>query len=269
MEYAAIIAAIAGVIGNLLGSGKDAEAAALREKIAAEYGPEILPQLDKAVAEQAGPSAFANTPENDTARRGQLDVQSELERIYDTGGQTEGDKAAYDLARRGVSQQAASRAGGIGLEAARRGQTAGPLGAVLASQSGQDELNALAGLNAQIASDSRGRALQALMARGQSLGQMRGQDWQSASERANAMDLMGRFNASQRQATSMYNTGLSQQQFDNNMRRLGAQAAAREGVAQGNERAGAADRQTAAGFGNSALSFGQAWDWQQKKEKDK
>ena len=91
----------------------------------------------------------------------------------------------------------------------------------------------------------------------------RGMDWNVQSDKATATDLMNRFNASQRQGAEMYNVGLPQQQFDNNMDRLAAQSAARGGQAAGMDRAAAGTRQQAAGIGNAALSYGQAWDWAQ------
>ena len=142
---------------------------------------------------------------------------------------------------------------------------------MLASQSGQDELEALAGLNAEVASSGRARALQALQARAPQAQAMRGQDWGVKQDRASATDLMNRFNAGQRQQTGMYNAGLAQQQYDNNMLRLSGQSAAVNGQAAGYEREGNNARQTGAGLANSALSYGQAYDWAQdpsKKKKD-
>ncbi len=261
--WEAIIGAATAAIGAFISAGQEGEAQKLRAKIAAEYGPEILPDLDRAVAQQSGDSAFQGLAEDDSGRAAQLGVEGELANIYDTGGSTQADQAAYDVARRGVSQRSAQRAGDASMSAAQRGQGAGPLGAVLASQGGQDELEALAGLNADVASQGRQRALQALQARGQMAGQRRGQDWGVQTDRASAADLMNRFNASQRQTAEMYNVGLPQQQYDNNMQRLAAQNAARSGQAAGIDRQAAGTRQTAAGIGNAAVSYGQAWDWAQ------
>lgn len=261
MDYAAIIAAAVSAITLLVSSGQEREAQELRTRLTAEFGPEILPDLDKAIAEQAGGSAFEGLSANDQGRQAQLGVADELANIYDTAGQTPADEAAYDVARRGVSQRAASQKGDLGIEAARRGQNGSGLASVLAMQSGQGELEALAGLNADIASSGRQRALQALLGRGQMAGQMRGQDWEEASTGASATDLMNRFNASQRQAAGMYNAQLPQTQFQNNMDRLGAQGAAINGQASGIERQAAGTRQTGAGVANSALSYGQSWDW--------
>lgn len=268
MGFGEVFGAVVAAIGMFYSMGKDEEAASLRRRMAAEFGDEILPELDKAVAQEAGSSAFQGLTEDSTGRREQLDVMDELQAIYDTGGMTPGDQAAANQASRQVSSRAASRAGGIGLEAARRGGSQN-MAAVLGAQSGQDELEALAGLNADIVASSRQRALQALQARGGMAGQLRGQDWNVASDRASAMDVQNRFNASQRQAAEMYNVGIPQMRFNNQMALKGARNAANEGVAQGAERMGAAGRQTAAGVGNAAVSYGQAWDWgQDDKEHD-
>lgn len=266
MEYAAVAAAFASILTALISAGKEGEAQHLRNQIAAEYGPEILPELDKAVAEGAGDSAFAGLRERDDGRREQLDVLRELENVYETGGRTRADEAALDVAGRRVSQRAGQQKGDVAISAAQRGQRGTGLEAVLASQSAQDELEALASLDAEVASSGRNRALQALQANGALASGVRGDDWRSMSEVASATDLQNRFNASQQQQTNMYNATLPQQEFDNEMRRLGAQGAAREGAARGIDASAAGVRQTGAGIGNAALSAGAAWDWKNKKE---
>ena len=258
MEYAQIIAAAASIIGSLIGAGEDAKAQAIRQQMADEYGADILPGLDEMVAEQAGFSALG--AEDTDARNIQMDVDSQLRDAYERAGQTPEDVAAYDVARRGVSSRAAQQSQNVAQESARRGQIGGPLAAVLAEQSGQSELDALAGMNAQIASDARGRGLQALGMRAQNASGVRSQDWRAKSDRATAADLMSRFNASQRQVAAQYNAQLPQTQYTNNLARLAGRNNALAGVASGHETAGAAARQTGAGLGNAALSYGSAWD---------
>jgi hypothetical protein len=267
MDYAAIVAAVAGVISALVGIGKDAEAQMLREKMAAEYGDEILPDLDAAVAQEAGKSAFDGATEDTTGRRAQLDALGELDDVYQSGGRTDADQAAYNQAARQVAMRAASRAGGIGIETARRGGNQN-MSALLSAQSGQDELEALAALDADIAASGRNRAFEALRAKSGLASGIRGDDWRSQEAQLSAIDLANRFNASQRQAAEMYNVGLPQQRFENRMDLISKRNAALEGVAAGAERAGAAARQTGAGIGNAALSYGQAWDWKQQKDKE-
>lgn len=244
--------------------GQEGEALALRRQLAAQYGDDILPHLDKAVAQEAPDSAFAQLA--GTQRAPQMEVDAELQNIYDTAGQTQADQAAYDVARRGVSQAAGQQAGDIASTAARRGGMGGGLEAALVSQAGQDELNALGGLNASIAADSRGRALQALMGRASNASQMRGQDWREASDRAAAMDLTNRFNATQRQGAEMVNQQLPQQAFDNKLALLSGRRGATEGAAANLERSASGTRQQGGQLGQSAISFGAAWDDEEKKK---
>lgn len=266
MGYAEIIAAAVAAIGMLVGAGKDAEAQALRQRIADEFGPEILPELDAAVAEQAGPAS--DRTESDDMRREQLGTLSELDDVYQSGGRTAADEAAYTVAGRKVAQRAGQQAGDISLEAARRGQTGSGLGATLATQAGQNELEALASLDADVASSGRGRALQALGMKGQLASGVRGDDWRALSGEADATDLMNRFNATQRQQMTLRNAGLAQQRFDNLMRQRAAHGAALSGVAGGLNQQGQDARQTAAGVGNSVLSYGSAWDEPEEDEDD-
>lgn len=257
--WEAIIAAGVALITSLVSAGKEAEAQRVREEMAAQYGPDILPELDAAVAQEAQ-SAFQGVSEDDAIRREQLGVMDELGEIYSTGGMTEGDKAQRDLARRSVSARAKSRSQSLAQELGQRGGQSSGLAAILASQAQQDEMEALAGLESEIAAAGSNRAFEALRAKGGMASGMRGDDWRALSGKAEALDLQNRFNASQRQQTELYNRGLPQQQFDNEMRRLNARAAAMQGVAGGLEQQGANIRQTGAGVGNSIISYGQGWD---------
>lgn len=269
MEYAAVIAAVAGVVSSLIGAGKDGEAQALRERLAAEFGPGILPRLDEAVAQEAGRSGHDAIREDPATRQAQVDVLAQLDDVYRTGGQTSADEAAFDAAKRRVAASARGRMADIQMDAARRGQAGGSLGAILATQSGQDELDALASMDSEIATSGRQRALQALLARGGLAGQLRGDDYRLAAGRADANDMMNRFNASQRQQAALYNAQLPMQAFDANMRRMLGRAGVTEGVASGMERAGEAARQTGAGIGNAAMDFGAAWDWGQRADTER
>jgi hypothetical protein len=257
--WEAIIGAAVALIGSLVASGKDAEAQRVREQMANEFGNNILPQLDKAVAQQAGKSAFETNAEDSTGRRAELDTLAQLDDAYRTGGSTDADLAAYDAARRKVSKAANSKAANAAMVATQRGQNNTGLGQVLAAQGSQDELESLASLDADLANAARGRAQQALLAKGQMAGQVRGDDWRALSTKLSAADVANRFNATQRQQAELINQNLPQQQYNNRLALLQARNAARLGVAQGLERQGNDARQTAGGLGQGAISFGSSW----------
>lgn len=255
----ALIGAIIGLIGNLIGAGKDAEAQRIREMAAQEFGNDILPHIDKAIAQQVGKSAFETTAEDSTGRRAELDTLAQLDDAYRTGGSTNADLAAYDAARRKVSKAANSKSANASMVATARGQNNTALGQVLAAQGSQDELEALASLDGDLANGARNRAQQALLAKGQMAGQVRGDDWRALSTKLSAADVANRFNATQRQQAELINQNLPQQQYNNRLALLQARNAARLGVAQGLEKQGADARQTAGGLGQGAISFGSSW----------
>lgn len=230
-----------GLFGGILGADDDARAQRLRELAASEYDVSVLPEQRALQPATAGASATAD----DAAM---ADVLRELENVYATGGMTEADVAASRAAGRNVSRRAASRGASLQRDMAMRGPNSGAA-AALASQAGQDELEALAALETDIAASGRNRAMQALQARGQLAGEM-----------ASAQDLQNRFNASQQGQADAWNAAAKQRDFDNRMSMLAQRNAAREGVALGYNRAGDAARQTAAGIGNAAASWGSQED---------
>lgn len=266
MEYAAIIAAAASLIGSLFGAGKDAEAAAIREQMLAQYGPEILPQLDQAVAEQNGGATLGNLTEDDSLRRKQLDALSELENVYRSEGMTSADRAAMDLAGDNVAAQAGARSAEYGQAMRQRGLQNSGLAAALNVQGQQTAANTLGGMSRANAVDARTRALRALESGAGLAGNIRSDDFRRQQALAEAQDRINLFNTGLRSDANNYNLGLSQQNFDNTMLLNQARTGAANGVATGYERGADADRQTGAGVGNAALSYGM-WG-EDKKKKD-
>lgn len=266
MEYGAIVAAAAALISQFVSIGKEQEAQALREDILRQYGPEILPHLDKAVAEQTGNSTLSGMSEDDSLRRRQMDTLSELENVYRSGGMTSADQAAMQLAGDTVAAQSGARAAEYGDAMRQRGLQNSGLAAALNVQGQQQATNALANMGRQNASDARNRALRALEAGAGLAGNIRGDDFRRSSAVAEAQDRINMFNAGQRTDANNYNLSLPQQNFDNRMLLNNARAAAANGVAAGYERAGDAARQTGAGVGNAALTYGMWGESKKKKE---
>lgn len=264
MEYAAIAAAITSFITMLVGAGKDAEAQALRQKMLDQYGPELLPHLERAEAQQMGPSALASMPEDDTLRRSQMNALSELENIYASEGMTDADKAALELANNTVAARANADAAQASQAMAQRGVRNSGLGYALNIQGQQNAANTLGNMARQSQVDARSRALRALEAGAGLAGNIRGDDFRRASELSGAQDRIAMFNATQRADAQRYNLGLSQQDFDNKMLLANARTGVAGGVAAGYERAGQSARETGAGAANAMLTYGM---WGDKKGK--
>lgn len=255
MEMGAIIAAAAAIIGGLLNKGKDDEAQALRVSIAEQYGSEILPKLDSAVADHQGSTSLYGIQTDPSTRTAQMDALSKLQNEYETGGQSEGDLAALHEATNNAAGMAASQRAGAAQSAARRGMGNSGLSMALDAQASQDATNATANAGVQSQMAARQRALSALTSGASLAGSIRDTDYSQAAAAATAQDHINQFNAGQDARANYYNLNLPQQSFDNDMLRRNARANAVNGVAAGYERQGAAEAQAAAGVGNAALDY--------------
>lgn len=251
----ALIAALAGLVTSLISSGQQGKADELRKSVLDKFGPEILPQLDLAIAEQQDTTQLGAIKEDGSLRAQQLRAIRALESEYENGGMGEGDTAALRRAQDIGAGQAASNYGSLAQSLAARGQSlGGGLGVAAAAQAGQDGVNTSARLagDAQIA--ARQRALQALESSSQLSGQVRNTDWGHASQVAGAQDAINAFNTSAKERANFYNLGLPQQQFDNRMTQLTAEANAANGVAAGYERGAGRANAMGAGFGNAGIT---------------
>lgn len=256
MEYAAIAAMVASVVGALIGAGQDAKAQEVRQKALDAYGPELLPHLERAEAQQVQGTAFGQLQEDDSLRSRQLETLAGLENVVAHEGTTEADRAANQLAFDDASARTESAARGVANSMAQRGQSGGPADYALQLQAAQGSTNQAANMARQNAGAARMRALQALEAGGTLAGNVRGQDYRRLADVASAQDELNRFNAGQRAAAQAYNLNIPQQEFDNEMLLNNARANASNGVAAGYERGGQAARETAAGVGQGMITWG-------------
>lgn len=265
MGYAAIAAAAVGLITSLISAGQEAEAQKLRKQILDQYGPEMLPHLERAEAVQMHGSALEQMPEDDSLRRQQLDVMSELENMYSSGGNTEADKASMELANDAVAGRAGADAAQAQHAMSQRGVQNSGLGYALNVQGQQNAANTMGTMARQNQVSARDRALRALESSADLAGNIRGDDFRHSETLGSAEDRIAMFNAAQQSDANAYNRGINQQEFDNEMLLNQARAGAANGVATGYERAGQAARETGAGLGNAALTYGM-WGEERKKK---
>ena len=256
MDFAAVAAMIVSVVGALAGAGEDAKAQALRQQMLDQYGPELLPHLERAEAQQINGTAFGQLQEDDSLRSRQLETLAGLENVVDSEGTTEADRAANQLAFDDASARTESATRGVANSMAQRGQSGGPADYALQLQAAQGSTNQAANMARQNAGAARMRALQALEAGGNLAGDVRSQDYRRLSDVASAQDEMNQFNAGQRSAAQAHNLDLPQQEFDNEMLLNNAQANAANGVAAGYERGGQAARETAGGVSQGMITWG-------------
>jgi hypothetical protein len=179
---------------------------------------------DVAELENAGRidgSAFDSLSEDPATRMAQLSALSQMKEAASSGGMDLQSRVAQDqMINRSNQNDAANRAAALN-QMAMRGQASGggALAAQLSGAQSSAQANAMGG--AQMASDARSRALQAMSAYGQQAGQIRGQDWSNASDKAAARDRINQFNS--QNAQNAYRSNMGWQ-----LQKAGGQAGAEE-----------------------------------------
>lgn len=256
MEFGAIAGTAAAVIGQLINMGMQVEAQNLRQRIANQYGPDILPELDRVTAQEVAKTSFGDIKEDSSLRNTQTKAIDALMQAYDQGGNTPADIAAMQLANDTVSRNAVGGQMALEQSLAQRGIGTSPAGLASRQSTQQDRLATLGGMARQNAVDARQRALQALMGGASLAGDVRQTDYQHAANQAQAQDALNQFNASARERAANANNNLALSAYDANMQRLAAQSNALNGVATGYQNLGQQAANMGAGVGQAALTWG-------------
>lgn len=241
----------ASMMGEQKAGGLDAKQAALLQQIYDELRDVPLPELEKVVAEQLGPTKMGEVRSDPEQRMQQMDVLGELRDIIDSGGFDIQSEAGLNeaLNRANVTGQAQSRA--LASEFANRGQLGSGARLALGNMNAQGAANRANTAALNIGAEGARRRMDAMGRYADLAGDVRRADFGEASARAQAEDAAARWNASAREKAGMYNAGLAQQQFNNQVTRAtGSQAA-------GNNLAGFYGNQ-AQGTRNAAANYGSA-----------
>jgi hypothetical protein len=264
MEFMLIMSAVGalvGAIGGAIAEGDFEKARALRQQALDEYGEDILPVLDRVVAQEVGESAFAQLTEDPSIRGAQTDVMDELRNVYESEGMTDADRAALQVAQNEVAQRAASDRASLQQRLARTGQTGNAaLEAAAGATISGDAVGATADMTLRAQMAARQRALQALTARGGLAGDVRGADLAFGSARASGQDRINLFNASQRADAANQNNANALSVFNAEIALKNARNTARGQLADEINRKGQRTAQSAAGLGKSFTSAGSAFN---------
>lgn len=246
-------------------------------KVALE-APELVGLLE---AQEMGPSEMEDISIDPRLREAQMLALQELQERGETGFTAE-DRAQLGEMRRAEDARAQAAQQGILAEAAARGtmDSGMALAAKLAAQQGSAQ-RAMQGAE-QMAAQGAAARRQALMQAGQMGGQMAQQQFGQQAQQAQAADAINRFNVQNRQQVAsqnlasrqriadekarlanqqqMYNKGLLQQQFQNEMSKAGAtgQAAGNLAAQYGQQAQAKASQGTALMSGLATVGAGLA-----------
>jgi len=252
------VSAVGTLITELIAGGKEEEARRVMNAAAQIYDDVELPQLERAVAEQVGPTALERITVDPAYKAAQMEALGKLGQISEEGGFTLADKAALNKTLGALSRRDAAARAAI----AENMQARGTLGAGaelaqrLAAQQESSQMASERGMD--IAAQAQQRALNAIMQRGQMAGEMRGQEYGEQERLAQARDAISRYNADASRNAQMYNLGLAQQQFENKRGLAQLKANAKLGQAQELMQQGQGTRQAGGAYTQAAAKGAQA-----------
>lgn len=221
---------------------------------------QLTPEMEQTIAQQA--SGMGNIQTDPRLQAAQMQALSRMQQIGN-GGMRPEDQAALAGVRSDVAQQENARQQGILQNMQERG--VGGSGAELAAQlaSSQGAANRASSQGLNIAGQASQRALEAIAQSGQLGSSIRGQQFGEEAQKAQAQDVINRYNAMNSQQVSgqntavnnaaqaqnlankqqlmnsntglgnqqeMYNKGLYQQNFNNQMQKAGGVAGANQNM---------------------------------------
>jgi hypothetical protein len=253
MDYGAIIQLAFGVIGELIGSGKKAEAEAMLRRMQTEFEGIPLPSLEEIEAQQLGPSALEGVRADPTLEGEQYEALGQIDDISQNG-LASADRAALNrLANMTARRQSAGMAN-VKQDMAQRGLAGSGMQYGAQMQNVQDSNQRLSEEGQNVAGDAAQRRMNAILAKGDLSGRMRGQQYSEKANAAKARDDIMRYNASMRDSTNRYNQSQRQARFQNQMQKTGAVANPTNALAGFKVQSANDTRNAMAGYGAAAGS---------------
>jgi hypothetical protein len=212
MVVAALVPAVADLIGKALASGDMNEAKRISDEAIKRYDIPI-PAIEE-MAAKLGPSAMAGIQADPQSVSAQRSALADLQRYGREGADNIEYRAAMDAATRDVNRSAAGRDGALRQEMQARGMGNTGMEYALRQQSNSAAADRMAGMGFDAALGGRRAALQSLQAGAGLAGQMRRQGFDEDSARARAADDINRFNEASRAGAVRDRFGMQMGQAD-------------------------------------------------------
>ena len=197
MALPAAAALIGRLFSEAIAAGDYDKAMALRRRAVAEFGDEILPELERIEAETIERSEFEKVQADPRLQSAQMTALDRLSAFTEPGLSPE-DAAEQRAAMEAAGGVAARQADAAGQLAARRGLLRSGLTQALGQDMAESGAQTAADAATQLAADRRRQRLQAISSFGGMAGDIRGQDVGEQQTRAGAIDSLNRFNANMR-----------------------------------------------------------------------
>lgn len=208
-------------VGNLLAEGPASEEEARVYNLLTanmdEFGnvdPNVLKNVEAVIQQDSELSKFK---EDARLRDAQLGALTRLQQVASEGGMTAIDRARLNDINNNINQQQQARRQAMMTSAAQRGQMGSGLmyANMLGSEQSANEAASQQGF--QVQAEAQKRALDAMLGAGKMGGDIRGQDFDIAAQRAGAQDRINQYNAELRNQMNRYNMDNRQQNYQNRM----------------------------------------------------
>lgn len=221
-----VIQGIGNIAGQWISDDEYNKALNVKNKAYSDFYDTNAPNLPQAQYNALGPTELGGISEDPRLRAAQMQALDSLGREVAYNGETPEDALAYQKAQQESGRIASGLTGAATQSAAQRGLGGGLqeyIGGLTGAQAGANQANQM---QLQEAADARARKLQALDSLSGMASGIRGQDYGIASARANAQDLINKYNNGMMWNVQQYNNQLPQQNFENQLgldqARLGA-----------------------------------------------
>ncbi len=236
--FLAAASVAAPIVGGLIGAdqaNKDRDAAnAARQQALAQFAginvptPEeqkllldqyvstgvMSPELESLI--NMGPTAYEGISLDPQARQAQLDSLSQMGQLAQTG-MTQGDEAAYEMARRNAAAESQAKQAQILQNMQARGMGGSGVELISRLQAGQSSADRLQQAQLEEAAKKQQARMQALQSQANMAQGLRSSDYSEAARLADAKDQIARFNAANAQSLANRNTDRGNQAQQYNM----------------------------------------------------
>jgi hypothetical protein len=234
-------------IGNAIKGEDDQQkkADADRDAALAAYQGLATPGIDEQRVNPytQGDTAYGGIQVDPREKEAQFAALRALTDQANQGGMTAQDRETFQQSQDLANQQEQSNRAALAQHYQSMGQLGQGAQLAMQLQGQQGAANRLNRAGMSQAAQAQMRALQARMGAGQLGGEMRGQDYGEQAAKAAAQDRINQFNTANRNQGQYYNSGLYQQQYDNQARRAGGLAGAYDSRANAYDQRSAQQRQ--------------------------
>ncbi len=218
MDYVTLITQLAGAMAGQAASALDrAEAMRLIKAAIDEFGKIDVPKLQQLLLKTNPDTQLKGIKDDPVYRDQQNAADTQLGDIVQSGGLTLADRAALNDIRNRTAQSESAGRNAIAGQMAARGTLDSGAQLAMQLQGNQQSANSLARADESAAAQAQARAFQAIQERARNAGQGLDRDYRQKSDAARAQDAINAGNTAIQNTASMYNAGLPQQNFQNQM----------------------------------------------------